>query len=387
MYLTLLLGVAAPAYAFETEEITIDPDWLEQNMHWLSEPAFTTDVSNAKPQPKILVEKGYEVSEASEYGCADSGRIHASSWDMGHTATARLTPPGYPFIVTSVNYTLISELSESLSCSAGNAHDVLVMVADSMDPGEPPMLLEAWTVEESFSENSHVEFSEGISPIQLEEGHVLIVAVEMMESDFPMCIATCADDYQPDSSYWMDPNVMLENGYDSWDDLGSGQGVDTNLNIGMAGLAPGLLYAQVLSQRINQENFESGALDAHWTTWGSADWFVQSGSVHEQDFAAECGNINDYQDSFLGTVADFPAGGDVSFWHAGDTESSWDFFEFRIDGILQLDQSGNWGWTHATFPVSAGQHTFEWRYRKDGSVSWGADTVWIDDVQLPGATP
>jgi hypothetical protein len=30
--------------------------------------------------------------------------------------------------------------------------------------------------------------------------------------------------------------------------------------------------------------------------------------------------------------------------------------------------------------VSAGTHTFEWRYDKDGSLSSGSDQVWIDDV-------
>ncbi len=135
------------------------------------------------------------------------------------------------------------------------------------------------------------------------------------------------------------------------------------------------------------EDFESGALDGRWTTWGNADWFVQSGTVYEQSFAAECGNINDSQDSNLETVVDFPAGGDVSFWHTGSTEANYDYLQFFIDGALQFDQAGTWGWTYASFPVSSGQHTLEWRYHKDGSVSTGSDTVWIDDIQMPGATP
>ncbi len=135
------------------------------------------------------------------------------------------------------------------------------------------------------------------------------------------------------------------------------------------------------------EDFESGVLAAPWTTWGNADWFAQSDIAYEQSSAAESGNITDNQDSYLETVVDFPVGGNVSFWHSGDTEGYWDFLEFRIDGIVQFEQSGSWGWTHATYPVAAGLHAFEWRYLKDGSVSRGADTVWIDDVQMPGATP
>jgi hypothetical protein len=84
---------------------------------------------------------------------------------------------------------------------------------------------------------------------------------------------------------------------------------------------------------------------------------------------------------------DFPADGEVSFWHTGETEYSYDFLEFRMDGLLLLSASGYWAWQFDSFPVTAGYHAFEWRYSKDGSVSDGADTVWLDDIQMPGANP
>ena len=37
----------------------------------------------------------------------------------------------------------------------------------------------------------------------------------------------------------------------------------------------------------------------------------------------------------------------------------------------------------ATFPVSAGNHSFEWRYIKDHAVTSGSDAAWIDFVVFP----
>jgi len=40
-------------------------------------------------------------------------------------------------------------------------------------------------------------------------------------------------------------------------------------------------------------------------------------------------------------------------------------------------------WDAVTFPVTAGTRTFEWTYSKDGSISKGSDTAWIDDIIFP----
>jgi hypothetical protein len=35
-----------------------------------------------------------------------------------------------------------------------------------------------------------------------------------------------------------------------------------------------------------------------------------------------------------------------------------------------------------TTPPTAGSHTFRWTYSKDGSVSSGSDTAWVDEVLI-----
>ena len=55
------------------------------------------------------------------------------------------------------------------------------------------------------------------------------------------------------------------------------------------------------------------------------------------------------------------------------------------DGVVQGQWSGEKAWMQATYPVTAGPHTFAWSYGKDSSASGGQDAAWIDDIELlPG---
>ncbi|NMC71186.1 MAG: hypothetical protein GYA57_14125 [Myxococcales bacterium] len=77
-------------------------------------------------------------------------------------------------------------------------------------------------------------------------------------------------------------------------------------------------------------------------------------------------------------------GGQICFWYRGSSESSYDYFRFRVDGAEQLSRSGSYTtWTNFCYAVAAGAHTYRWEYSKDGSVNSGEDRYMIDDLQLP----
>ena len=136
-------------------------------------------------------------------------------------------------------------------------------------------------------------------------------------------------------------------------------------------------------------NFEGGAIPAGWTTYGDADWFVcgmgscgnPSGNPINGSHMAESGDISDSETSSVEVTMDTFAG-DVSFDYETSTEGFWDYLRFYVDGSLTQSWSGVTSGTYTT-TVSAGWHTFQWMYYKDGSVSSNSDTVWIDDVSLP----
>jgi hypothetical protein len=128
------------------------------------------------------------------------------------------------------------------------------------------------------------------------------------------------------------------------------------------------------------EGFEGASLPSGYTTSGDASWFVSSSDAHGGTQSAECGDIGDSQQTSLLRTLTLSSPGTISFWYRVSTESSYDYLEFYLDGALQDRWSGSVGWTQASYSVGSGSHTLEWRYDKDGSVSSGSDTVWIDDV-------
>jgi hypothetical protein len=77
--------------------------------------------------------------------------------------------------------------------------------------------------------------------------------------------------------------------------------------------------------------------------------------------------------------------GNLSFHYKVDSESTFDFFTFSIDGTVMLTASGQVDWTQFTTPITAGAHTLVWKYTKDTVLSVGSDAVWIDD--LTGSPP
>ena len=64
----------------------------------------------------------------------------------------------------------------------------------------------------------------------------------------------------------------------------------------------------------------------------------------------------------------------VGQWSFG-SDGLWDH-NTRTDSVELRD---NLDWEHVSYLVGNGQHTFEWKYEKDDSVSAGQGTAWIDD--------
>ena len=58
--------------------------------------------------------------------------------------------------------------------------------------------------------------------------------------------------------------------------------------------------------------------------------------------------------------------------------------QFYIDGNKQGEWSGiDNAWSFVSFPVTVGNHDFEWEYDKDGAISDGQDCAWLDYIVFP----
>ncbi len=133
------------------------------------------------------------------------------------------------------------------------------------------------------------------------------------------------------------------------------------------------------------EGFESGLPSGDgWETSGNADWQQSTAQMYSGLASAASGDIDDSEVSTLSLTVTLSVDGEVSFYHMEDTESSYDYLQFLVDGELVDEWAGSNNWEQFTHPLSAGEHELQWTYDKDGSQSDGADKVWIDDVSVSG---
>jgi hypothetical protein len=129
--------------------------------------------------------------------------------------------------------------------------------------------------------------------------------------------------------------------------------------------------------------FESGQLDGFaWTTKGDAPWSVVSDASHQGTYSARSGRIEAGQSSTLEVTMTCDAGR-IGFWYKLSTEMGGDMLHFYIDGVWRSSWSGEKDWQRIDFAVQAGPRTFTWKYLKDGSITRGADAVWLDDIEFP----
>ncbi len=82
-----------------------------------------------------------------------------------------------------------------------------------------------------------------------------------------------------------------------------------------------------------------------------------------------------------------PSGGNIAFDFRVGSETGFDFFDFAVDGVNQIIQTGTVPWNTFSLPLSAGPHTFVWRYRKDGSVNVAPDRAFVDNIIISNTSP
>jgi len=132
------------------------------------------------------------------------------------------------------------------------------------------------------------------------------------------------------------------------------------------------------------ENWETGTTDQFpWGFTGDANWFIDNTTVHEGNYAIRSGNISDNQITTLSLIGAVATSGSISFYRKVSSENNYDYLRFYLDSVQVGEWCGEVNWSEVTFPVSAGLHSFEWKYEKDQSVSNGSDATWVDYITLP----
>ena len=129
------------------------------------------------------------------------------------------------------------------------------------------------------------------------------------------------------------------------------------------------------------ESFEGGAIPAIWiaAATSNADWILDNSVASDGTQSLRSGVITHNQNSGIEFTV-LLAAGTLSYSAWVDAEACCDKLEFYVDGVMVHNISSNGGWTTYQTTLTNAEHTLEWRYRKDVSVSTGADAVWIDSI-------
>ena len=133
------------------------------------------------------------------------------------------------------------------------------------------------------------------------------------------------------------------------------------------------------------EDFETGEFGEGWTNDTQKPWRIVNEDPQEGEYCVRSGSISNNGNTQLTLTHEAGSDDEISFYYKVSSEANYDKMHFYIDGVEKGTWSGTVGWTQATYPISAGTHTYKWSYTKDTSVSSGSDCCWIDYVSLPAA--
>ena len=132
------------------------------------------------------------------------------------------------------------------------------------------------------------------------------------------------------------------------------------------------------------EDFETGDFSMYdWYFGGQADWTISETNPYEGNYCVRTGDILHQSETSLLIDVEVFSDGEISFWKKVSSENNYDYLQFYINGSLQDEWSGESPWSDESYAVSAGVHTFEWRYEKDVGVTGGQDCAWIDYIIFP----
>jgi hypothetical protein len=118
---------------------------------------------------------------------------------------------------------------------------------------------------------------------------------------------------------------------------------------------------------------------------GNAACVVDTVTTHDAVDAMKSGTIGNSQESWFETI--LSGTGTLGFWWKVSSESGFDYLRIEIDGVENSKISGTVDWAQKSIIISTGGlHKVRWRYSKDGSVSSGSDSGWVDEVTWTGSS-
>ncbi len=115
-------------------------------------------------------------------------------------------------------------------------------------------------------------------------------------------------------------------------------------------------------------------------------WIKDEKERYEGEYSLRSPSIGNSSFTSLSISLNIAQATDIKFARKVSSENGYDFLYFFIDNVEKAKWSGEQNWAVQTFPVSEGNHTFLWKYQKDGSTISGKDCAWVDSIVFPAST-
>lgn len=132
------------------------------------------------------------------------------------------------------------------------------------------------------------------------------------------------------------------------------------------------LPPQFTSECLHTQSFGS---NTPCSTWRTMDNYLDSGDNWEK---ANTENILTFQTELV-------QDGRVEFEYKYDAEENFDIFSLFVDANRTFEaRTPTLTWNTTSIPISKGFHTLRWVYKKDGSLSKGADKAFIRSIKIFG---
>ena len=130
------------------------------------------------------------------------------------------------------------------------------------------------------------------------------------------------------------------------------------------------------------EPFETGDFSQYdWQLDPVYPWSITTTNPYEGTYCMKSGGAGVANvTSNMTVTVNIPADGEMSFFGKISCESSYDKGHFLIDGMEMGTYTGSGSWGERTFPITAGDHIFQWRYTKDSSVNSYDDCFYVDNI-------
>lgn len=151
----------------------------------------------------------------------------------------------------------------------------------------------------------------------------------------------------------------------------------------------GFVYRETIKMTIGtgqMETFETGDFTLFPWSQGTKPWQIVNSGAHAGTYCAKSysfGNSGARQKSEMSISYTSTINDSITFFYKVSSEANYDKFYFYIDNAQKMEASGEVDWTRASYPVTAGTHTFKFSYEKDYSQDDGSDCAWIDNVKFP----